>query len=89
MVEPPQGLSVERLPRDATVGVPIVAGGATYYRAGGVFYREERGPNGVRYVVARSPFEAPLGQANVSPPGAAAAQTDGGARYTPRPSLVW
>jgi len=50
------GFRVDELPDAAHVGAPIVAGGATYYRYLGVYYREVLEDDRTYYVASESPF---------------------------------
>lgn len=52
------GFRFEELPDVAYVGAPIVAGGATYYRYLGVYYREVVEGDRKHYVASESPFTA-------------------------------
>jgi hypothetical protein len=50
------GFRVEEIPDDARRGIPIVAGGATYYRYLGVYYREVHEAGRTYYIASESPF---------------------------------
>lgn len=50
------GFRVDELPEAARHGVPIVAGGATYYRYLGVYYREVHDGTTTYYVASETPF---------------------------------
>lgn len=56
VVEPSEGLVLDRLPARAKEGIPVQSGRNTYYRYLGIFYREDESSGATRYVASPNPF---------------------------------
>jgi hypothetical protein len=73
VVEPSEGLVLDRLPAQAREGIPIQSGRDTFYRYLGIFYREDESSGTKRYVAAPNPFmpvTPPQTAKTTPPPGA-------------------